>query len=572
MFEDPLTVRPEIDFELFGDLCEDPSFPEVRKVLMSPERRHVLWGRPVRWKGAIHVLEARSILGAVKHRSRDAWRHGARITVLNDNLAVVLALQKGRCSNYGLLRIIRRISAHCLVTGIRLSVRWVPSESNVADKPSRWWEPERQSFVVPTGKGESSSWRKATDRGSFHQERGCEVKWSDEEPRTGRCDFPEAGITQSISLDCRGVETSAKCLPEEAAESSSGQEGESPCETTEVCPDTAGHARAEIHPGDEQCKGADEKRRILSLQRLEKFYYDFVRFHLLDISREPELDAALCEYADQQFLNGESCSAGQRLQAALEFVRPEAAREGQLRKALKGWRRMAPTQTRLPMPEFIKSAISGVFLAQDLVEQAIFNETSFSTYGRPGELLKMKAEDFVERNQDFEYSVLVVAPIERAETSKAGIYDEVLILDDKRAPWLERVLRRHVTERKKRKGFDADMWGFNAKQYLQAWRRAVDILGVEDVAKSPYQNRHGGASRDHLMRLRTIQPIQRSDSSARIYAKPGRLQQVLNQHGERLRAFGEEVRQNFGDWCHSGTCRVPSHIRIRIKASKEKPT
>ena len=57
-------------------------------------------GQPSRWKDAIHVLEARSILGAIKHRARDCHRHGKRITVLNDNLAVVLALQKGRCSNY----------------------------------------------------------------------------------------------------------------------------------------------------------------------------------------------------------------------------------------------------------------------------------------------------------------------------------------------------------------------------------------------------------------------------------------------------------------------------------------
>ena len=88
----------------------------------------------------------------------------------------------------------------------------------------------------------------------------------------------------------------------------------------------------------------------------------------------------------------------------------------------------------------IKSAISGILLWQKLDEYALFNEVSYSTYARPGELLKMKAEDFVERNQDFQHSVLVVAPIERGEASKAGIYDEVLILDDQTPPWLEKVL------------------------------------------------------------------------------------------------------------------------------------
>ena len=41
----------------------------------------MLWGSPIKWRDPIHVLEARSVLGAVKHRCRDAQRHGKRITL-----------------------------------------------------------------------------------------------------------------------------------------------------------------------------------------------------------------------------------------------------------------------------------------------------------------------------------------------------------------------------------------------------------------------------------------------------------------------------------------------------------
>ena len=121
----------------------------------------------------------------------------------------------------------------------------------------------------------------------------------------------------------------------------------------------------------------------------------------------------------------------QRLQAAIEYHRPEAAREGQLqlprfRRALKGWRRLSPTQTRLPMIEFVKSSISGIFIHAGHAEKALFNELSFSTYGRPEELLKLKAADYVGKNRNFEHSVLVLAPVERGETTKARIYDEAL--------------------------------------------------------------------------------------------------------------------------------------------------
>ena len=37
----------------------------------------------------------------------------------------------------------------------------------------------------------------------------------------------------------------------------------------------------------------------------------------------------------------------------------------------------------------------------------------------------------------------------------------------------------------------------------------MEVLGIGEVALSPYQNRHGGASRDHLLRLRTVAAIQR---------------------------------------------------------------
>ena len=51
---------------------------------------------------------------------------------------------------------------------------------------------------------------------------------------------------------------------------------------------------------------------------------------------------------------------------------------------------------------------------------ALYNEACFSTYARPGEMLKMKAADFVPANKAFHHAVLVVAPFERGEGSKTG--------------------------------------------------------------------------------------------------------------------------------------------------------
>ena len=179
-------------------------------------------------------------------------------------------------------------------------------------------------------------------------------------------------------------------------------------------------------------------QRLDYAKRLEKFYSFAIRFQL-PLTKIEQLDEALCEYADHEYLNGEAAHCGEKLQAALEYERPEFSRAGALhlprfRRCMKGWRKMAPTQTRLPMPEFMKSAISAVFLHQDFKEEALYNEVTFSTYSRPGEMLKVHAMDVVPPNRDFEHCVIVLGPMERGESSKVGIYDEVLILDDVRCP------------------------------------------------------------------------------------------------------------------------------------------
>ena len=310
------------------------------------------------------------------------------------------------------------------------------------------------------------------------------------------------------------------------------------------------------------------------LRRLRGFY-NFVGLHNLPLRSEADLDLALLDFSDEMYLNGEDSHAGEKLKAALEFERPEAARNGQLnlprfKRALKGWRKLAPTQVRMPLLEFLKSSISGVLMKMGEKEMALFNETSFSTYARPGELLAIYPADVVPSNSSFSHDVIVLAPMERGETSKAGVFDETLVLDDVRMPCLGKLLVELSQKQIKKKGEDQPLWDFNASQFLRRWRKAVQILEVEDAAHSPYQNRHGGASRDCLLKLRSVPSISRrgrwaSDASARIYSKPGRLQQIVNQYGRRLEAFGEDVRKNFEAYYRSGSLQMPRGVVSKMK-------
>ena len=158
------------------------------------------------------------------------------------------------------------------------------------------------------------------------------------------------------------------------------------------------------------------------------------------------------------------------------------------KRALKCWRKMALGQTRLLMNELTKSAVSAVLLAAGQRSQAVFNELSSPrTPGSgPGKLLAAIG---------FQHAVVVLLPLERGE-DKARIYDS----DS----------RQHESSLA-RKGLETPC-GTAKGERRRSWRRAVRILDVEDCAQSPYQNRHGGASRDHLLRFRSVND------------KPGRLQ------------------------------------------------
>eukprot|EP00973_Karenia_brevis_P053402 7421516-Karenia_brevis.AAC.1 len=53
-------------------------------------------------------------------------------------MSLCLAVSKGRSGSPGLLQVCREICALCLSSGSQIVVRWVPSELNVADAPSRF--------------------------------------------------------------------------------------------------------------------------------------------------------------------------------------------------------------------------------------------------------------------------------------------------------------------------------------------------------------------------------------------------------------------------------------------------
>ena len=92
-----------------------------------------------RWEVAEHnnVLELRCLISVLRHLARSSRRWHKRVAIMTDSVVSMAALQKGRSSATALLRLARVACGIALVLGIKGCYRWVPSQWNMADGPSR---------------------------------------------------------------------------------------------------------------------------------------------------------------------------------------------------------------------------------------------------------------------------------------------------------------------------------------------------------------------------------------------------------------------------------------------------
>ena len=91
------------------------------------------------WREAEHnnIGEGRCVVLAVQRLTRCRKGRNCRMLVVTDSQVVLGCFRKGRSSNQGLLYLARRLAGLQLGYNVRLSIRYVPSERNLADGPSR---------------------------------------------------------------------------------------------------------------------------------------------------------------------------------------------------------------------------------------------------------------------------------------------------------------------------------------------------------------------------------------------------------------------------------------------------
>jgi hypothetical protein len=111
--------------------------PEINALLSARPRWRGIAAHRWRYHEPINRLELRAVKTAVLWALSHPCAIGSHLLVLSDSAVVVGALAKGRSSEQPLLRLMRSVNALTLAAGVRLDVRWIPTDVNPADALSR---------------------------------------------------------------------------------------------------------------------------------------------------------------------------------------------------------------------------------------------------------------------------------------------------------------------------------------------------------------------------------------------------------------------------------------------------
>ena len=309
--------------------------------------------------------------------------------------------------------------------------------------------------------------------------------------------------------------------------------------------------------------------------RYQEIFRDFLVWsNARALTSEDLVDEAIAEWLDELFLDGEDLSAGSWAYAAVTFFTGLNKASGALmprcRRALRGFRKLAPPRSRLPMPYMVMAMIVMELLARQRVQSALVVLLIFELYLRPGEAFHIRAVDLVPPVSDVSGASHWCVTLHAAETeqeSKTGEFDESLSLDLGRQSYLGPALNRMVSQRLGANWRAAQQRCVGTNQHLAAplftgslsdvakdFKNVVEALGVHTAlgAAHMYMLRHGGASHDYASGYRRLEDVRRrgrwrSWSSVRRYEKGSRLAQVVHKLPPALQAHGKLCTELLND-------------------------
>jgi hypothetical protein len=245
-------------------------------------------------------------------------------------------------------------------------------------------------------------------------------------------------------------------------------------------------------------------------------------------------DANLAGYMDVLFFEGRPMNEGEKIVASLEYHHVKL--KGRLvrsRRALRGWRKECPPESRIPLPKLIVYGMCMILLSKGKRLHALKLILDFDTYMRPGESQDLLAKNLVapvaRAGPQYKWYAVVIRDFDEKRPDKVGVYDNSVPLNSPTRKWIGPILHSHV---KTLASPTAKMFPFSGEEYRKEFTKAAEMMNLKGL--HPYQLRHGGAADDLNSKERDYQSVKtrgrwQTDQSVRRYTKVGKIQQLLNQ-------------------------------------------
>ena len=215
-------------------------------------------------------------------------------------------------------------------------------------------------------------------------------------------------------------------------------------------------------------------------------------------------------------------------------------------------------QTRPALPEVGLDAVTGRMLEKQEEEAALWCQMTFSTLFRPCETTRMTVGDLMDQGRTAQHWGIILSPFDGSAKAKNLGFDETILLNDIRAPWLGPALGHHRDLRiqeLKEDGYsmsellEQPMFTVTEKEVLDSFRGSAEELGILHLCESLYALRHGGLTRDALPQLRTRDQLARrgrlgSKAAILHYEEIGRNQGLTKKMPGKTVEMGKEWGRN----------------------------
>ena len=267
----------------------------------------------------------------------------------------------------------------------------------------------------------------------------------------------------------------------------------------------------------------------LDYQRRVKELKQYAKKQRLSLKGATNFDQACCKFVNHMFNQGFDLQDGSKTLAAIMDAFPAFSPKHMLsrtRRALQGWGKLEPQQTRPPVPWLLIQAISMELLKKNKKASAAAILLMFTAYLRPGEALDVQRRDLVPPLPGSKHYSLHLHPAERAQQSKVGLSDESILLDSPVLPWIGDIFYKIATD-------PIYLLDITYDQLVGDWKRALKNLGLAENHAVLYQLRHAGPSHDRYMKLRSLPEVKQrgrwaADSSVRRYEAHARISQEFH--------------------------------------------